>query len=148
MPNLIELNAEENEIVAFNKLENLPKLKRLLLAKNKMKKIRTPLPILPSLYHLNIADNLIDKFSEILKCCKMKSILSFTVLGNPFDEVADSKKQILMIFNYFEKINEENITPEDLIEAENALREKREEEERKRLEELEIRMREDEEKKK
>ena len=92
MPNLLELNCEENEITNFRDLDNLPKLKRLLLGKNKMKKIRTPLPILPSLFHLSIADNEIDKFAEILKCCKMKSILSLTVTGNPFEEVGDSKK--------------------------------------------------------
>ena len=57
MPNLLELNCEENEITNFRDLDNLPKLKRLLLGKNKMKKIRTPLPILPSLFHLSIADN-------------------------------------------------------------------------------------------
>lgn len=62
MPRLLELGAEENEITDFRDLHDLPLLRKLMLNKNKIRKILTPFPYLPSLYHVSVAENEIDKF--------------------------------------------------------------------------------------
>jgi hypothetical protein len=54
---LTELVVDENEINDFRDLEDLPRLKSLILRKNQLDKIRTPFPFLPSLYYLNVAEN-------------------------------------------------------------------------------------------
>ena len=67
MPNLKELNVEENLLTHYRDLKNLDKLQSLNLAKNKFKKIKGPLPYLPSLNHMSIAENEITDLREILK---------------------------------------------------------------------------------
>lgn len=70
MPKLKDFNAEENEIFDFRDLRDLPELESLILAKNKIKRIKAPLPFLPSMTHLSLAENEIVNFTEILNLSK------------------------------------------------------------------------------
>lgn len=47
----------ENEITDFRSLTELPILTRLNLRKNNLTKIKTPVPELPNLYHINVREN-------------------------------------------------------------------------------------------
>lgn len=73
----------------------------------------------------------------------MRTILSLSVQGNPLD-VEDSKKELLMKLPYFERINDEDVTQEDRLEAEKTLKERQEEEARKKAEEEEAKRQEEE----
>lgn len=66
LPKLLELNLEENEISDFRDIRDCPLLKSLILAKNKIKRIKAPLPFLPCLKHISVAENEITGFTEIL----------------------------------------------------------------------------------
>jgi len=57
MPQLVELYLAENELTDFRSLTALPKLRRLNLRKNNLTKIKTPVPELPGLYHINVREN-------------------------------------------------------------------------------------------
>jgi Leucine-rich repeat (LRR) protein len=96
-------------------------LRSLFLAKNQLKKIKTPFPYLPSLYHLNIAENQITQVEELDKIGRLKSIKSLTITANPFADALgeEMKMEILMRFGYFERINEEEIKKNDRVDAEN-----------------------------
>ena len=115
MPNLLELELDENEITDFRDVKDLPKLTKLSLRKNQVKKIKTPFPYLPRLYSFNVAENGIEKFKELYKIAKLKSIFAINVADNPFvaDYADGIKKEILMVLPYFEEINGDVITNED-----------------------------------
>lgn len=99
--------------------------------------MRTPIPALTSLYHLSLAENLIEDFKEVVKIGKLKNIFSFNFSGNPCcDTVANAKIEMLVNLDYFEKLNDEDVTAEDLTERANTINER---EEAKRLAEEEAR---------
>jgi len=54
---LQELYLAENELNDFRSLTALPNLTRLNLRKNNFTKIKTPVPELPNLYHINLREN-------------------------------------------------------------------------------------------
>lgn len=113
-PALKDLTAEENEISDFRDLHNLPSLNSLSLRKNSIKRLRTPLPTLTSLYSLNIAENLIEDFKEILKIGKLRNVFSFNYASNPCcDSVTNARIELLVVLDYFERLNDEEVTPED-----------------------------------
>lgn len=117
MPNLRELNLEENEITKFKYLKGLDKLESLILSKNKIKKLSPPLPFLPSLNNLSFADNEISTFMFLLSLNAYPTLFSLSVLGNPLD-VEEPKLEILIFMNYFKKINDQEITIDDRKDAE------------------------------
>lgn len=108
-------------------------LKTLNLRGNKLKKMRLPLPELPSLKSLDISENEIGKWSEIMKFRYYLTLEEVNAASNPVsDEVGDLKKEILMNFPHYTKINEEDITEDDVNEALEELAERKREEEEKR----------------
>lgn len=110
---MLELNVEENEVTHFRDLRDLPKLNSLILSKNKIKRIKAPLPYLPSMNHLSIAENEIGSFTEVLNIGYLKTLNSISVQGNPISDVEDIKQEILIFMDYFIRINDEDVTKED-----------------------------------
>ena len=67
MHSLTDLILAENEIDEIQNFRNLPALKNLTLSQNSIEKIPDDLPVLPVLYHLNLADNKIADFRDLKK---------------------------------------------------------------------------------
>lgn len=125
MPALKELTIEENEITDFRDLKNLPSLRHLSLRKNNLKRLRTPWPCLTELVSLNLSENVVEDFKEVLKVALLPNILNFSFQANPCcDTVPNPKLELLITLDYFEKINDEEITPEDQTERLNLINER------------------------
>jgi len=140
MLSLSELDLSENEITNFQGIENCPTLRTLNLRGNKLEKLRLPVPKLPNLYHLDVSENLIATWKEVMKLKYYLSLRSVNFSSNPVaDEVGDLRKEILMNFLHYNNVNEEEVTQEEreAIIEEMEERKRQEEEERKRREEEE-----------
>lgn len=136
MVSLTYLDLSENEITNFQDLNTLTSLETLILKSNKLTKLRLPLPNLPSINHFDCSENAIVSYKEFLKFKYWLSVRSVTVTPNPCEDASDLRKEILMNFLHFTKVDEQEVTQE---EREDIIREKeerrlQEEEERKQKE--------------
>lgn len=118
MPMLTELYLNENELTSMEGLRDLACLRKLDLNANKFTKIDDTLPTLPCLEYLDIGANLIEAPADggISQLESFASTLkTLIVAGNPFaDALADGvKKEVLLTIPGIEKVNDEDITPED-----------------------------------
>ena len=143
MPALKEFYADENEIEDFSDLDNLPQLKILDLRANKITKLTSPMPKLDRLYDLNLGENQIEQINDLLLIKEIESVMSLNVAGNTFgDAVGDIKKETIMLLPYLLKINDEEVTQQEVNDAiEEKLQreeEKRQADEEKRREEEEL----------
>lgn len=99
-------------------MENLPALKKLYVRNNKIKKLLKPFPHLPSLAHLNLRENQIDKIAELDKIDK--HVRSVTLLANPATEELgeNARKEIVWAYPHLERINKGVVTLEERVEFE------------------------------
>jgi|JI6StandDraft_1071083.scaffolds.fasta_scaffold07168_10 Leucine-rich repeat (LRR) protein len=98
MKSLVELYLSENQISDFRGLTDLPNLKKLYLRNNKIKKLLKPFPHLPSLYHINLRENQLEKIVEFNKI--EKHVKSITFSANPAsDELGENaKKEMVWVY--------------------------------------------------
>ena len=99
----------------MNGIENLPKLRKLRLATNKISTLDF-VPNLPNLQKLDIKENQVAKITEFGKL-KFPNLFKITVSANPCSEEvgAGIKTEILILFEDFNIrfINKEEVTKEE-----------------------------------
>jgi len=76
---------------------------------NKLEKLRLPWPKLPNIYSFDVSENGLTSFKEVLKLKYFPSIRAVNFASNPIEEINDIKKEILMNFMHFTKVNDEDI---------------------------------------
>jgi hypothetical protein len=155
MVRLKELYLGENKIKTWESLSGLPSLQLLDLKLNLLKDIPESLPPLPKLGDLNLSGNKIAKMSYVSNLLQLPNLQSINLEGNPMEEEAggDLRKAIIMKFCVFQsedlieyrrllaKVNDAEFGQEerqtlldDLIQAADEEKKRKEEEERERRE--------------
>lgn len=125
MPKLHTLLLDENELTDICQLEGLNNLRNLSLAKNKFKKLKSPLPSLPSLYNINLAGNEIVDFMKLVMKIKLyESVYQLSVLENPLVIEAEAKLELLIWIKHLTQINDVEIIPQDRLDSEALLKER------------------------
>ena len=128
MPNLEELQIQENELVSLAGLNDLGKLKKLNLNTNKLETLDN-FPLMPCLEELILDANQITKVEDLQNLVGLRNLVELSMQGCPLsDEKGDDfKKEVLIAFEgqvCLKKINGEEFTAEDVQEA-MALKEER-----------------------
>ena len=133
MYELEHLSIQENEsLVSIKGMENLPKLKRLVLKGSKIEKL-DDIPQLPCLEELHLDANAIASLDELAKIKHLQSLTTLNMAGCPIaDEKGDEfkKEVIILLGDYLQKlkvINGDALTPEDFADAKTTKEERKRE---------------------
>jgi hypothetical protein len=155
MPRLRELHLGENKIKTWEGLSGLPSLELLDLRLNLLKEIPESLPALPRLREVNLSGNRLARLGEIARLQPLGALQVLSVEGNPMEEEAggDLRRAVLVAFcvrqtpavieyhRLLAKVNDQEFADderaallEDLVNAAEDERRRKEEEERERKE--------------
>jgi len=114
----------ENEISAVKDLATLTGLESLHLRGNRIS-VLDGFDGLVSLTYLNLRDNQISNFAEFEKLKVLPKLSSLVVTGNPF-EAENPRLEVLIRLPSLKKLNKDEVTAEEVAEAEQTKIERKE----------------------
>mmetsp|Transcript_20962 Transcript_20962/g.18295 ORF Transcript_20962/g.18295 Transcript_20962/m.18295 type:complete len:97 (+) Transcript_20962:349-639(+) len=96
-------------------MQEFESLRVLNLRANKLNKLRLPLPHFPELRSIDVSENELPTWKEIMKFQYYPTLEEVNASSNPVaDEIGDLRREILMFFPHYQKVNDEEVTEEDV----------------------------------
>ncbi|XP_051282224.1 leucine-rich repeat-containing protein 23 [Dicentrarchus labrax] len=129
LPNLRQLYLAQNAIKRLEGLEKLERLTTLHLRENQLDSLDGLSPNMKCLQYLNLRGNaILDE--NALQCLRFlsKTLRALVLSENPLVETTDYRLSVLILLPQLERLEKDPISPEERVEAQERIKELREEE--------------------
>ncbi|NXO03620.1 LRC23 protein, partial [Rhinopomastus cyanomelas] len=126
LPKLKHLYLAQNKIRSLEGLEGLEQLATLHLRNNQLENLDGFCSSMKCLQYLNLRDNGISSLQEVAKLKVLPMLQALVLLGNPCSDEPDYRLEVLVLLPYLQRLDKDLFEPDEQAEA-NKIRQERKE---------------------